>query len=201
MRLQPARFRPAFGRVITIAMIAIALVCLASFVVAGDLAGLVRFGSWFLRLAVLAVALFWLPRVDVLEHAVVVRNPLSTWVVPWQAIQIVDTKYALTLTTPAGRIEAWAAPASGRFTVFTLHPEDTRVSESARVAGSIRPGDTLSSESGAAANHIRRWWEELRDDRLLDGPLEPGSLRRTWHPTTIAVMSALGALGILGLAV
>ncbi len=110
-----------------------------------DLAGLVRFGSWFVLLAVLAVALFWLPRVDVLEHAVVVRNPLSTWVVPWQAIQIVDTKYALTLTTPAGRIEAWAAPASGRFTVFTLN--------------------------------------------------------RTWHPTTIAVMSALGALGILGLAV
>ena len=199
MRFQPASFRPAFGRGLTVVVIAIAVAGIAGFVTVGDVLGLVRYGWWFAVLAVLAVALFWLPRVDVLEHAVLVRNPLSTWQVPWNAIQIVDTKYALTLTTPRGRIEAWAAPASGRYTVFTLSPEDTRVSESARVAGAIRPGDTLSSQSGAAANHIRRHWEQLRDDGMLDGPLEPGALRRTWHPTTIVVLAALTAAGVLGL--
>jgi len=198
MRFQPASFRPAFGRVLTILIVAIAAASLAGFVVVGDLEGLLRYGAWFAVLAVLAVVLFWLPRIDVLEHGVVVRNPLSTWHVPWPAIQIVDTKYALTITTPLKRIEAWAAPASGRFTVFRLGPDDTRVSESARVAGSIRPGDTLSSESGAAANHIRRHWELLRDDGLLDGALEPGSLRRTWHIATIAVLTSLSALGLLG---
>ena len=199
MRFQPASFRPAFGRVLTVIVAALAVASLAGFLVVGDIIGLLRYGWWFLLLAVLAVVLFWLPRVEVREHAVMVRNPLSTWQVPWPAIQLIDTKYALTITTQAGRIEAWAAPASGRFTVFTLSPDDTRVSESARIAGSIRPGDTLSSESGAAANHIRRHWEQLRDDGLLDGPLEAGSLRRTWHLATIAVLGGLSALGVAGL--
>ena len=207
MRFQPASFRPAFGRGLTIVIVAIAVAGIGGFVAVGDVLGLVRYGWWFALLAVLAVALFWLPRVDVLEHAVVVRNPLSTcqnhivYVANYlhNAIQIVDTKYALALTTPQSRIEAWAAPASGRYTVFTLSPEDTRVSESARVAGAIRPGDTLSSQSGAAANHIRRHWEQLRDDGVLDGPLEPGALRRAWHPTTIVVLAALTAAGVLGL--
>jgi len=130
---------------------------------------------------------------------VIIRNPLSTWTVPWPAIQRIDTKWALTLFTERGRIEAWAAPASGRYTVFTLGPDDTKVSETARVAGAIRPGDTLSSESGAAANHIRRHWEQLRDDGLLDGGVEPGTLRRTPNTRTIVLLAVLLVASILGL--
>lgn len=199
MRFQPASFRPAFGRVLTITIALIALGALIGFVVADDVAGLLRSGWWLLLLAAVTWALYWTPAVEVLEHEVTVRNPLSTWHVPWPAIERIDTKWALTLYTPRGRIEAWAAPASGRYTVFTLGPEDTRVSETARLAGSIRPGDTLSSESGAAANQIRRHWEQLRDDGLLDVPLEPGSLRRTPNTRTIAVLSVLVALSLLGL--
>lgn len=199
MRFQPASFRPAFGRVLTVTMAIIALGALMGFVVAGDVAGLLRFGWWLVLLAALAWALYWMPEVDVQEHEVIVRNPLSTWHVPWPAIQRIDTKWALTLYTPRGRIEAWAAPASGRFTVFSIGPDDTRVSESARLAGSIRPGDALSSDSGAAANHIRRHWEELRDDGLLDGPIEPGTLRREPHVRTLVLLGVLVALCLLGL--
>lgn len=199
MRFQPASFRPAFGRVLTITIALIALGALIGFVVAGDIAGLLRSGWWLVLLAAVTWALYWMPAVEVLEHEVLVRNPLSTWHVPWPAIERIDTKWALTLYTPRGKIEAWAAPASGRYTVFTLGPEDTRVSETARLAGSIRPGDTLSSESGAAANQIRRHWEQLRDDGLLDRPLEEGSLRRTPNTRTIALLSVLVALSLLGL--
>lgn len=199
MRFQPASFRPAFGRVLTITIAVIALGALIGFVVAGDIAGLLRSGWWLVLLAAVTWALYWTPAVEVLEHEVLIRNPLSTWHVPWHAIERIDTKWALTLYTPRGKIEAWAAPASGRYTVFTLGPEDTRVSETARLAGSIRPGDTLSSESGAAANQIRRHWEQLRDDGLLEAPLEPGSLRRTPNTRTIAVLSVLVALSLLGL--
>jgi Bacterial PH domain len=200
MRFQPASFRPTFGRVLTIAMALIALGALIGFVVAGDLLGLLRSGWWLVLLAALAWALYWMPVVEVLEHEVLVRNPLVTWHVPWPAIERIDTKWALTLYTARVKIEAWAAPSSGRFTVFTLDPEDTRVSETARLAGSIRPGDTLSSESGAAANHIRRHWEQLRDDGLLDVPIETKAVRRDWNVRTIAVLGVLVALGALGLA-
>jgi len=199
MRFQPASFRPAFGRGLTVVVVAIAAAGIAGFMVVGDVLGLVRYGWWFALLAALAVALFWLPRVDVLEHAVLVRNPLSTWQVPWNAIQMIDTKYALSITTPHGRIEAWAAPASGRYTVFTLSPEDTRVSESARVAGAIRPGDTLSSQSGAAAKHSRRDGVRLRDVGVVEGAVEAGALRGRGHPTATAVLAALTAAGVIGL--
>lgn len=200
MRFQPASFRPAFGRVLTIVIAVIAAGALAGYLVAGDVLGLLRSGWWLLLMAAVVWALFWMPAVEVLEHAVIIRNPLSTWTVPWPAIQRIDTKWALTLFTERGRIEAWAAPASGRYTVFTLGPDDTKVSETARVAGAIRPGDTLSSESGAAANHIRRHWEQLRDDGLLDGGVEPGTLRRTPNTRTIVLLGALLAASLLGLA-
>ena len=200
MRFQPARFRPVFGRVLTIVIAVIALGALIGFIVAGDIGGLLRSGWWLIVLATATWAMFWRPEVEVLEHEVTVRNPLSTWHVPWPAIERIDTKWALTLYTPSGRIEAWAAPSSGRFTVFTLGPEDTRVTETARLAGSIRPGDTLSSESGAAANHIRRHWELLRDDGLLDRAIEPGALHRAWNVRTILLLSAMVILGLLGLA-
>lgn len=199
MRFQPASFRPAFGRVLTIVIALIAAGALAGYLIAGDLLGLLRSGWWLLLMAAAVWALFWMPAVEVLEHAVIIRNPLSTWTVPWPAIQRIDTKWALTLFTERARIEAWAAPASGRYTVFTLGPDDTKVSESARVAGAIRPGDTLSSESGAAANHIRRHWEQLRDDGLLDAGVEPGALRRTPNTRTIVLLAALLAASILGL--
>jgi hypothetical protein len=199
MRFQPASFRPAFGRVLTIVIALIGAGALAGYLIAGDLLGLLRSGWWLLLMAAVVWALFWIPAVEVLEHAVIIRNPLSTWTVPWPAIQRIDTKWALTLFTERARIEAWAAPASGRYTVFTLGPDDTKVSESARVAGAIRPGDTLSSESGAAANHIRRHWEQLRDDGLLDAGVEPGALRRTPNTRTIVLLAALLAASILGL--
>ena len=201
MRFQPASFRPAFGRVLTIAVSIVAALGLIGLVIGNDLESLLRYGVWFVLLVVVTVALYWTPCVDVLEHEVMVRNPLSTWHVPWPAIARIDTKWALTLYTATVRIEAWAAPSSGRFTVFTLGPDDTKVSESARLAGSIRPGDTLSSESGAAANHIRRHWELLRDDGLLDVGIGPGTLRREWHPRTIAVLGTLASLGVLSLVV
>ena len=200
MRFQPARFRPAFGRVLTIVIAVIALGALIGFIVAADIGGLLRSGWWLILLAAVTWAMFWRPEVEVLENEVTVRNPLSTWHVPWPAIERIDTKWALTLYTPSGRIEAWAAPSSGRFTVFTLGPEDTRVTETARLAGSIRPGDTLSSESGAAANHIRRHWELLRDDGLLDRAIEPGALHRAWNVRTILLLSVMVILGLLGLA-
>ncbi|OYX55823.1 MAG: hypothetical protein B7Y93_04385 [Micrococcales bacterium 32-70-13] len=136
MRFQPASFRPAFGRVLTITIALIALGALIGYGVAGDIAGLLRSGWWLVLLAAVTWALYWMPAVEVLEHEVIVRNPLSTWHVPWPAIERIDTKWALTLFTPRGKIEAWAAPASGRYTVFTLGPEDTRVTETARLAGS-----------------------------------------------------------------
>ncbi len=196
MHIEPVSFRPSFGRILSVVVVAIMLSAIVGFVVAGDLEGALRFGWWYVLVAVLAVVTYWNPSVDVSQGGVTVRNPFSSWTVPWGAIQRIDTKFALTLYTAERRVEAWAAPASGRFTVFRLGPDDVRVSESAKVAGAIRPGDTLNSESGQAADYIRRHWERLRDDGELD--VGPSEITRSWHVTTIAIVAALLLAGITG---
>ena len=194
MRFQPAVFRPLFGRVLTVVMTVLAAAGLMGFVVTGDLEGLVRYGWWLGLMAYGTAVLFWLPRVDVREEAVVVRNPFVTWELPWTGIQLIDTKWALTLRAGGRRIEAWAAPAGSRWTPMTLGRDDLRVSESAHVAGSIRPGDALNTDSGAAANVIRRHWEQLRDDGLLRPEAPEAQPRRTLHVVELAVLGGLVAL-------
>lgn len=198
MRLQPVRFRPVFGRVLSVVVAVIAASALSGYLFAGDLDGLARYGWWYTLGAAAVIAMYWSPSVLVTEDEVTVRNPFTTWHVPWGAIQRIDTKFALTLFTERARIEAWAAPASGRYTVFRLGPDDTKVTESAKVAGAIRPGDSLASESGQAADYIRRHWELLRDDNLLDADTRPVS--REWHAATVLMLAALGVAGVLGAA-
>jgi hypothetical protein len=74
-----------------------------------------------------------------------------------------------------------------------------RVAESARAAGgSIRPGDSLSSSSGAAAHVIRLRWEELRDEGLFDAA-PPHAIRVQWHYGTATLLAVLTAASIAGL--
>ncbi|MWB98130.1 hypothetical protein GB864_06160, partial [Agromyces sp. MMS17-SY077] len=60
-----------------------------------------------------------------------------------------------------------------------------------RAAGAVRPGEAVGTPSGDAANLVRRRWEQLRDEGLLEAGAEPGSVRRTWHVATIAVLAVL----------
>ncbi|MDP3208990.1 MAG: PH domain-containing protein, partial [Rhodoglobus sp.] len=99
MRFAPTIFRPAFGRVLSVIVVVIAATGIAGYILAGDLTGLVRYGWGPLLLAAVALALFWFPRIGVAEHEVTVRNVFSTVHLPWPAITLVDTKWALTLHT------------------------------------------------------------------------------------------------------
>ena len=196
MRFAPTSFRPTFGRVLAVLTAIIVALALGGFVVTGDAVGLVRYTWGQLLVVALAFALFWLPRLDVEEHAVTVRNVFSTIVVPWPAIQLVDTKYALTLYTPEGRIAVWASPAPNRYASANAAAGDARLASNG--TGAVRPGDLLSTSSGAAAFLIRRHLEQLRDDGRLDAGYEPGSIRRSIHWPTIAVLAGLLVATVLG---
>jgi hypothetical protein len=200
MVFRPASFKPAFGRVLTVIITVAAAAALGGFVVTGDWEGLARYGALSLFLTALVWALFWAPELRVEEHAVTVRNVLRTHHIPWSAIQRIDTKYALTLFTPERKIDVWAAPAPSRYAVAGMTEEDTRrVTDSARAAErSIRPGDSLSSASGAAAHVIRLHWEQLRDEGALDAA-PPHALRSEWHVGTAVLLGALAALSLAGL--
>lgn len=203
MIFKPVSLRPMFGRVLSIAMAVICAIGLGGFVLTGDWLGLARY-SWILLLLIaVTFAMFWFPRVDIAEHEITVVNVLSTVHVPWPAIERIDTKYALTLFTPRGKVTAWASPAPNRYAATRISGADVKgLSESAFGPGrSVRPGDSLSSESGAAAHIIRSHWEQLRDDGLLDNPkVDEAAFRRDVHWVTIAVIVGLLLATVLGFA-
>jgi hypothetical protein len=195
MRFAPVSFRPTFGRVLSVIVVVIAATGLIGSIISGEV---LRFGWGMLLLAAVALALFWFPRLDVAEHEVTVRNVFSTIHIPWPAIQRIDTKYALTLYTLGGTVTVWASPAPNRYSGQSTRTTDARLA--AEAAGTNpRPGDMLSTPSGAAAFVIRRHWEDLREAGFLDAPvLEGGKLKRDIHWVTIAVLAVLTIATVLG---
>lgn len=154
-------FRSRFGRVFSVVtwvvLVAATIPTLvdANTLVRGlPLAALLGFGVW---------AIFWRPALIVHDKGLHIRNVVTTVDVDWGAIQQVDTKWGLTIYTDRGRVSVWAAPAPGRHTAFRAsRREGQHLPESTYLAGTVRPGDLASSESGAAAAFIRREWERRR---------------------------------------
>lgn len=206
MRFAATTFRPAFGRVLAVFGWAIAASGLGGFVATADWAGLIRYGWGLALLAALGTYVFWLPSLSVHSASVDVRNVFVTWIVPWAAIERVDTKYALTLYTSRRRIVAWASPAPSRYASQVGGTRDVRLAASA-AGGSPRPGDLVGSASGAAALVIRRQLEDLREDGAMgDVPLRDAQVlgdqmvTKRVHWGTIIVLGALLGATVIGIA-
>lgn len=202
MRFQQTTFRPLFGRILAVVMAVLGVAAVVSSVVAGDPLFALRSVAPIGLLVTLVFAAFWFPSVSVREDEIEVRNVFSTHHVPWAAIRRIDTKWALELVTDRGTVSAWASPAPGRYSVLsTTRGDVTRTASSARAAGaSIRPGDSLSTASGALAHVIRTHWEELRDDGLLDEPGSGTGTRREAHVALIVtciVLAVATAVSVL----
>lgn len=130
-----------------------------------------------LGLGVLVWLVSWRPRLRVDDAGVTLTNPFRTVHVPWAALIAVTTQYALTLHTPHGRFQAWAAPGPGRHRALSAGRLDlAAVPRSSRDhRGSVAVGDLPSAPSGHAAGIVRRRWEGL----VEDGAIELGVADRT----------------------
>ena len=141
-------------------------------------------------------ALLWRPSLTVADDGIEVVNVTRTVRIPWQALIHVDTKYALTLYTPGRKFPVWSAPAPGTARTLRATRQETagRVGKPA-VADSVRrPGDLLSTESGAAAEVVRRRWAQLQQSGAVDSGLAdetPVTVR--WHFASLAVLGVLAA--------
>ncbi len=193
---EPIVFRSRFGQVLTIAVVALALLAVILMAAQGAAVYVLRFG-WLVALVAFGTwALFWAPSVSVSDGGVTVRNVLRTIELPWPSIGAVDTKYALTLVTTFGTYTAWAAPAPGRHATLSSKSDLAHLPSSTFVNGTVRPGDDLRTDSGQAALIVRRRWEQLRDGGFLDNArLERERPVTHWHWITIGVLAAL-AIGV-----
>ncbi|SDH45788.1 PH domain-containing protein [Leifsonia sp. 98AMF] len=144
--------------------------------------------------AFVAWAMLWRPQLTVADEGITVVNVTRTVRIPWEALIAVDTKYALTLYTPGRKIPVWAAPAPGTGSTLRATRNETkgrigrpRVEDSVR-----RPGDLLGTESGAAAEVVRRRWGMLQDAGAIDaGRADETPVTVRWHLVELAVLVLL----------
>ncbi|WP_022881334.1 PH domain-containing protein [Gryllotalpicola ginsengisoli] len=178
--------RSRFGLVATVLVWAVCAATLVSMGVYGYWLQLLRFGPLVLLAAFLMWLLFWSPSVTIGLAGVEVRNLLRRHDISWPAVEGVETKYALTIETTAGKVTAWAAPAPSRFAGL-------------RAAGQARP---VGPEFGAHGGSVVRPDAMLKDDsarirsRDLRGLPEStfgpgGSIRPSDIPTSDSGLAAL----------
>ncbi|GAB3579811.1 hypothetical protein GCM10027406_18460 [Leifsonia lichenia] len=144
--------------------------------------------------ALLAWVTLWRPLFVVAREGLTVVNVTSTVHIPWEALINVDTKFALTLYTPGHKYAVWSLPAPGTSRTLRATRSETkgRVGKPS-VADSVRrPGDLLSTPSGAAAEVVRRQWTQLRESGALEaGIADETPVTVRWHLVSLAALVLL----------
>ncbi|MBW8871054.1 MAG: PH domain-containing protein [Leifsonia sp.] len=152
--------------------------------------------------AFVAWAMLWRPQLTVADDGITVVNVTRTVHIPWEALIAVDTKFALTLYTPGHRFPVWAAPAPGTGSTLRATRNETRGRLGRpRVEDSVRrPGDLLGTESGAAAEVVRRRWTMLQDSGAIDaGRADETPVAVRWHITALVALVVLLAATVAAL--
>lgn len=204
-------WRPWYGRALTVVIAAICAVTVAVVAWKEGLREAAVFAPWLALMTLVCWACFWRPCVEVTESGVRLVNVTRTVDVPWPAIQLIETKWALTLVTALGTYSSWAAPAPGaRAAVRSMPSRDQAAIHQRRLPGQrppavvtdathgVRPGDLPDTPSGAAATKVRERWEQLRAEGHLDDPrLERSAAVVRWHTATIAAAAGLLVLAVV----
>lgn len=191
-------FRPKFGKWLTIIFGTFCLMGLIGLVFSPEPGALLGVGPWLLLAAGICWALYWRPEVRVDDSGVTIFNVLRTVRVPWPAIQGINTRYALTLETAYGDVSAWAAPAPSRHAAMRTSKSELKSLPKSVPGTSFRPSDVPTTDSGAAATVVRRYWEELREAGHLTNPrLENDRLPVEWHVGTMITGVILLALALV----
>lgn len=157
--------------------------------------GLVLAGLITVSVVTATIPVLWHPSVQISPDALRVNNPLTTHVVPWSAIQRIDTRFAVQLVTEGKTIVLWAGVAPGRHLSFwATKDQGAHLPDSTYQGQLIGPGDLIGSESGEIAAILRRSWEDHRGsthDTALASQVTP------WALATVAVSILAGIAAVL----
>ena len=181
----------------------------------GDPGAALRPVGWLVAAGALVYGLFWRPSVEVDGDGTTLRNVLRDVHVPWPALELVETRFALTLHAGEHRYQSWAAAAPGRpVGVRQLAGGSGSGQDPGRLlAGNAgtpggRSSRALNADSGAAAFMVEHRWASWRsahpeqareaEQRALGRPAPPAPpVRVGWNWTVPAVVLAGVLLGLL----
>lgn len=189
---RPVVFRPRGGVILAAIAIAVCVFALGWLAVTDGIAGVLLWGWPIVAFGWLAYALYIRPSVTVTDGFVEFGNPFRTHRVPWGDVTSVESRYALTVRTVAGRsIRAWAAPAPGARQALSTRREE--VSRTPGDDDTRRPSDAEGTTSGDATTLVRRHLEAFRRSDEVE---RPGGTVTTWAvwPIVVTVLLVAAAL-------
>lgn len=191
--MQKVTIYSRFGRVMTVIVAILCAYVIGDSMLKGFISGMAV--ALPVLICVFVWLLFWSPKVVVSDEHVLILNPLRRIFLPWNSIDRVDTKYTLTLYTGNRNFQAWAAPAPSRFRIYGAHKIDgAHLPESTYVAGTIRPGDLITTDSGQVAYAIRLHLESIRDGHAE--VLEEGPPKVSWRIPEMVTLIALTLISL-----
>jgi hypothetical protein len=116
---------------------------------------------WALFFILASHLIFIRPKLVVGDEGVLVVNPFRRYLLKWDVVLDIDTRFAVTFVTVDRRISAWAATAPGRYHGRTIHPSELK---GLNLGGRehIQPGDSPRTSSGQAAAICRARLEQFR---------------------------------------
>ena len=157
-------------------------------------------GGWYggivysLGASWIAWLLLWRPSVVCFTDRVSFRNVLRDADIPYAIIDDVDTRFTLAVTARGRRYSAWGAPAPGKVQAMKIRKGDENLLHlplDIKQHGVARPGDLISTASGAPALVIRR---ALAEREGSNEQTDVGAVVTKWSPflvvTTIVVAIA-----------
>lgn len=188
-------FRPDSSRVYAVICWVVAAAVLVAFAVNGGVVELVRYGALPLAVAAFGWTVFWRPHVAVGPDGVTLANVVRTVVVPWGAIDTVETRWGLRLRTAAGAFGAWAAPARAGFgRARSLREAENLPDRLFRGAGTVHASGDAAAVGFVIEDRLGR-----RDRRPRTGTTDPAPQARVNVPGVLVLAVAV-ALAVLSLA-
>lgn len=174
------------GRVLALVLIAVVALGLINTLFSADVGSHGSSLAFSALLIYVAWLLFWQPHITLSDQGVTIVNLLRTHQIPWPQIVRIDTRWALELFTEERKYTAWSAPAPGRHTgLLASKDQGEHLPKTTYLAGTVRPGDLVNTDSGAAAARVRALWEEKRNQASNE------QISSTWSKGKLLVLLLL----------
>ncbi|MTA20244.1 MAG: hypothetical protein F2530_02875 [Actinobacteria bacterium] len=100
------------------------------------------------------------PKIILFDEGITIVNPLRNFTIGWDKVENIGAKYTLTISFDNRTINAWAAPASGRYSARALHSSDVK-GLGIEHNGSVAAAHSPRSDSGAAIYRARMRYENF----------------------------------------
>ena len=100
------------------------------------------------------------PKIILFDEGITIVNPLHNFTIGWDKVENIGAKYTLTISFDNRTINAWAAPAPGRYSARALHSSDVK-GLGIEHNGSVAAAHSPRSDSGAAIYRARMRYENF----------------------------------------